>query len=194
MPIRLRSHGFIEVMSRPSNRIRPPLGGRTPAIILNSVLFPAPFGPMTPSTSPTSTVRSRRSITFSPPNARDSAARMSMFPVAPRRLGGVGLSAIFHHFRFALHRNIRRRGIIDDDEFERPLLALAPLGRRHFDFAAIGQRSRLEVDWADNRPVIRFAQRVPDRCRIVDLLAALQRIGRDLEERVTKAQAHRSLL
>ena len=40
------------VMSRPSRRIVPASGARPPAIRLNSVVLPAPFGPMMPSASP----------------------------------------------------------------------------------------------------------------------------------------------
>ena len=36
----------------PSNTISPELAGNTPVIKLNSVVLPAPFGPMTPNTSP----------------------------------------------------------------------------------------------------------------------------------------------
>ena len=36
----------------PSNRMRPPLGRSTPEIMLNSVVLPAPFGPITLQISP----------------------------------------------------------------------------------------------------------------------------------------------
>ena len=38
--------------STPSNRMRPPLGRSTPEIMLNSVVLPAPFGPITLQISP----------------------------------------------------------------------------------------------------------------------------------------------
>ena len=42
-------------MRWPAKVIEPPSGSKTPAIMLNSVVLPAPFGPMTPQISPAST-------------------------------------------------------------------------------------------------------------------------------------------
>src|ERR1700688_4772482 len=125
MPIRLRSHGFIAVMSRPSSRMRPPLGGNTPPIRLNSVLLPAPFGPRIPRISPASTERSRPSMTRRPPNARDNDDRVSM-------VGGSVAVTSSHGFSRALKRDVRDLAIIDDYQFQRPLLALAPLSGNTF--------------------------------------------------------------
>src|SRR3989441_3667389 len=53
-------------MSSPLNRTRPAVGLR-PQMTLNSVAFPAPFGPMSPSTSPPFTESSMRSRAQTPP-------------------------------------------------------------------------------------------------------------------------------
>src|SRR2546427_2289904 len=66
MPRRQISCGRSPVMSSSLNRTRPAVG-LSPQITLNSVVFPAPFGPMTPSTSPRSTERSIRSRAWTPP-------------------------------------------------------------------------------------------------------------------------------
>src|SRR3954468_971836 len=61
-------------MSRPSRRIRPEFGARSPVITLNSVVLPAPFGPMSPvtwpgaadsETSSTATLPPKRTMTSS---------------------------------------------------------------------------------------------------------------------------------
>ena len=55
MPTPTRWCGGIAVMSRPSNRIRPAVGGKKPLIRLKNVVLPAPLGPMTARSSPGST-------------------------------------------------------------------------------------------------------------------------------------------
>src|SRR5438270_11192971 len=54
----------------PANRTVPWLGSSMPVIRLNSVDFPAPFGPMTARTSPSSTRIATWSTATSPPNRR----------------------------------------------------------------------------------------------------------------------------
>src|SRR5215813_4703650 len=66
MPRRQISCGRSPVMSSSLNRTCPVVGLR-PQITLKSVVLPAPFGPMTPSTSPRSTERSMRSRAWTPP-------------------------------------------------------------------------------------------------------------------------------
>ena len=48
MPIRDTFQAGDPVMSRPSNAIVPVVGGRKPDSRWNSVVLPAPLGPMTP--------------------------------------------------------------------------------------------------------------------------------------------------
>ena len=54
MPRRDRACGGIDVMSEPSNSIRPVVGAASPVIRLNRVVLPAPLGPITASASPPS--------------------------------------------------------------------------------------------------------------------------------------------
>ncbi len=74
--------GGARVMSLPSKRMRPAFGRRLPVIRLNSVVLPAPFGPMMPSASPRATEGDARRR----PSARRSdfetfsSARISCLP------------------------------------------------------------------------------------------------------------------
>jgi len=56
--------------SRPSKRTDPVVGRRTPEIRLNTVVFPAPFGPTRLTISPSLTSTSKRSTAVSPPKRR----------------------------------------------------------------------------------------------------------------------------
>ena len=47
-PSRVRWYGGADVTSRPSSVRVPDVGGSRPEIRLNSVVLPAPFGPMMP--------------------------------------------------------------------------------------------------------------------------------------------------
>ena len=58
------------VMSSPANTMRPAFGVWKPEIRLNSVVLPAPFGPMTAVTPPSATSRSMASTATRPPNRR----------------------------------------------------------------------------------------------------------------------------
>src|SRR5438045_9160855 len=57
-------------MSLPSNRIVPAVGGRNPDSRLKHVVFPAPLGPINPTISPSSTVRSTPLTAARPPKYR----------------------------------------------------------------------------------------------------------------------------
>lgn len=81
------------VIGLPSNRIAPLVGLIVPAIMLNSVVFPAPLGPMTPLICPPGTVRLTPLTALTPPNRRVSA-RVSSIPLTrsllhPLRLRGL---------------------------------------------------------------------------------------------------------
>src|SRR5712692_9056623 len=56
-------------MLRSSKRMLPPFGWAMPLIMLNRVVLPAPFGPITLTISPLSTWRSRPSIARTPPKS-----------------------------------------------------------------------------------------------------------------------------
>ena len=55
-------------MSRSNNWIEPPSGASSPVMRLNSVVLPAPFGPMISRRSPGSTFRLTLAVTRRPPN------------------------------------------------------------------------------------------------------------------------------
>src|SRR5712691_106091 len=57
MPRRHASSGVTPSMRAPAKRIVPSSGGNAPAIILNSVVLPAPFGPITAKIAPSGTVK-----------------------------------------------------------------------------------------------------------------------------------------
>src|SRR5690242_5046387 len=67
-------------MSAPRNRTRPAVGARNPVTRLNSVVLPAPFGPISPTISPSRTVNETPSTARSPPNARARPATSSTAP------------------------------------------------------------------------------------------------------------------
>ena len=67
MPIRERACGGFAVMSEPANSTRPAVGATSPVIKLNIVVLPAPFGPITPSASPSATVSLTVSTALSAP-------------------------------------------------------------------------------------------------------------------------------
>src|SRR4029450_9601099 len=56
------------VMSRPSSRTRPSVGGSSPLTVLNSVVLPAPLGPMRPTISPAETFTLTPVSAARPPN------------------------------------------------------------------------------------------------------------------------------
>ena len=70
-------------MSSPAKMTRPASGATVPVAMPNSVVLPAPFGPMMPSASPSASERSTPSATTTAPN------RFEIFSSA--RIGAMGL-------------------------------------------------------------------------------------------------------
>src|ERR1700682_2429543 len=66
------------VMSSPAKRIRPASGRRLPASWAISVVWPAPFGPMTACVSPSRTSRSMPSLARSAPKLLDRPVTSSI--------------------------------------------------------------------------------------------------------------------
>ncbi len=66
MPARARRLGANAVMSWPPSRMRPALGRVRPDTRLNSVVLPAPFGPISACTPPCAISRSTASTATSP--------------------------------------------------------------------------------------------------------------------------------
>src|SRR6201996_3771479 len=69
MPAAQMRCGARPVMSRPSKEIRPASGRWKPAMAANSVVLPAPLGPIRPTISPAFTVSDAWSTAFRPPKA-----------------------------------------------------------------------------------------------------------------------------
>src|ERR1700744_2495955 len=65
------------VMSRPSKVMAPVLAGVTPQTVLTSVVLPAPFGPIRPSTPPLPTENVTSRSACKPLKRRDTALRRS---------------------------------------------------------------------------------------------------------------------
>ncbi len=68
IPRRVRRCGRIRVIDSPLQLSEPASGATKPQITLNSVVLPAPFGPITPSTSPAWTSSETPSSATTPPN------------------------------------------------------------------------------------------------------------------------------
>ena len=68
MPRRQTASAARPSMRRPAKVIVPPSGTKTPAIMLKSVVLPAPFGPMTPQISPAATSNVTASTAVRPRN------------------------------------------------------------------------------------------------------------------------------
>ncbi|MCY1217988.1 hypothetical protein D9M72_299210 [compost metagenome] len=67
MPRWQRMNTGSRVTSSPWKRMRPLSAATPPAMRLNSVLLPAPLGPMMPNASPGARARLRSSVTFTEP-------------------------------------------------------------------------------------------------------------------------------
>jgi hypothetical protein len=67
MPARAMRCGGSELMRAPSSEIFPAASGASPVVALTSVVFPAPFGPMSPSTCDGSTASETSFSASTPP-------------------------------------------------------------------------------------------------------------------------------
>src|SRR4029077_17571833 len=78
IPRRATWCGLDPVMSRPSKTTRPAVGWNSPVTLLNSVVLPAPLGPMRAKTSPRLICRLTLSTATSPPKrlVRSVSTRM----------------------------------------------------------------------------------------------------------------------
>src|SRR5919198_1045436 len=88
IPARMRPCTDSWVTSRPRNRIRPPSGGKSPEIRFTSVVFPAPFEPISASTSRSLTVKSTWSTAWVSPKYLTRSLvtrRLTSAPLPPAR-------------------------------------------------------------------------------------------------------------
>src|SRR5258707_12549781 len=76
----MRSKGGKLVTSSPKKRIVPEVGGKSPVMQLNSVVFPAPLEPSTARRSPGRTVSVTSVSAASAPNSRDTPRSSSAAP------------------------------------------------------------------------------------------------------------------
>ena len=94
-PARRAACGLRPTMSRPSSRISPVSGRRKPLSRLNSVVLPAPFGPMMPRISFRRSSKLTSWTAFRPPKERDRlrTSRMTS-PLADRFCGVDGADSV----------------------------------------------------------------------------------------------------
>src|SRR6266851_9944897 len=123
--------GARPVTSRPRKRIRPESGRRAPAIRLKSVVLPEPLGPMTPSSSPSSSVKLTSLTAWTPPKPLDSRSTSRRGMSRVRAIRGSTL----REGRRGIGERSRRR-LLGPDQL---LLAVDPLEERLLDDArAVG--------------------------------------------------------
>src|ERR1700761_8792596 len=84
MPSRARVLGGAKVTSLPANEMAPVVGMVSPARQLKNVDLPAPFGPMRPMISPSSTARSAPATARNVPNALDTLVASSSMEAFPQ--------------------------------------------------------------------------------------------------------------
>ena len=111
-PRRTRCQAGIAVTSRPSWTTRPASGNSSPLSTLNSVVLPAPFGPMMAKVSPRPTVRSTFFRTFTAGYDLNTPVACSNGPLMARVLSGPHVATAGSRPRGGLpaHRAPRRGG------------------------------------------------------------------------------------
>src|SRR6516225_605625 len=179
MPRRQRCSGGKRVMSAPLQMTRPESGATVPLAMPNSVVLPAPFGPMIPSASPSASARSIASATTTAPNrfeifssASIAGTRGSYTPggCRPRESGDAYSRGSGHgsHFRgndriertrlrqqlqLAAHGDLGRAFVGGDDQVELVALAL-PLPRNQWGLGHVLHRLPGPLHRTDDRLVI----------------------------------------
>src|SRR6185437_8226244 len=123
-PRRHRSAVETEVTSSPRKRTRPRVGACAPTSRLSKVVFPAPFGPTTPTASPADTEKSTPSRTTRAPKLFVSPVASSRTP--SERMPGIpdaGARSAVERPEFRLDGNIRVGGVLGHRIVERELRA-----------------------------------------------------------------------
>ncbi len=86
MPILAISSGLSPVMSFPNSLTDPAVGLKTPDMILNTVVLPAPFGPISPYNARSEIERSKLLTAARPPNCipifSQTSAKSFIFDIA----------------------------------------------------------------------------------------------------------------
>src|ERR1035437_1197074 len=178
MPLRQRRSGGRRGMSSPAKITRPASGATVPAAMPNSVVLPAPFGPMMPSASPSASARSTLSATTTAPN------RFEIFSSA--RIGAMVSIASADRLQLASERNFRRGLVRGDHQLGLAGLAL-PLPGDQRGLGDVLHRRPGPVDRPNHRLVVCGYDRLQDRLRIAQVLGALEHVDSPFEQRVLEA-------
>src|SRR3990172_1227049 len=93
-------------MSRPKSAMRPPVGACSPLMRLNSVVLPAPFGPMIARRSPGWISRLTSSTARSPPNAFVTPERLSALAGAALIVSAVLAGRVVPAVHGGLHERV----------------------------------------------------------------------------------------
>src|SRR6266853_4489152 len=151
MPRRARRCGGRRVMSRPSNTMRPWVGRTTPVTALNSVVLPAPLGPMIARRSP-------RGIDMLTPSTARSASK------ATTSSSKVSTASVTVDCR------ARRRAVGENDSASLHALEAARVGRLlQVDFRIVLPELRnVRIDLGGHVPV--FAVGAPDHLADIDVV------------------------
>src|SRR6056297_1554822 len=165
----------------------------SPLIRLKSVVFPAPLGPRMPSTSPFRTSKPRSLSTRTAPKdfprpRAESNTEVSPFPVIADALLRPGQRL---HRLFGFEERID--SIVDNLQFERPLLALYPLPPEDRRCRHVRVRPRREIDRPDQGLHVRRLQCIAVGCTVQWVGRAPQSVDGNFPDRVAIAQRLRPL-
>src|SRR5262245_9008354 len=183
MPARQRPCGGMFARSWPSKRMRPAVGATAPSMRLNSVVLPAPFGPMMPTASPGAIARSRSSATMIEP-------KFFLRPTTSSSMTGQRIARSGDGLHLAADRDRRRRLVVGDDDIVFPVLE-PPLAA---DERCLGDILRGKRRQVRTIPLHLANDCIQIRCgncrgkRLgVTVRRTLQHIDRDLEQRMDEA-------
>ncbi len=190
MPSRLISCGRKPVMSRSRKNTRPLSGFNRPEIRLNSVVLPAPFGPMMACNRPPGRLRLRLSVAVRPPNffVRFSVRRIASTHGSLRNFAGTGSIARGAVMRSSASRHrptmpLRRKDDREDRQRADDQRMMLPMRRNHLanddEQCRADNRAEQRSRAADDSPYQPFARNVVEHvgCRGVAAEERKQRAG-----------------
>src|SRR5215469_871177 len=167
-PRRHRPAASSRVTARPANRTSPPSGASSPAMRPNRLVFPAPFGPTIPTTSPAPTAIDRSSAMTTRPNRFVTRSSSSSGLVIRSRVGRLQVGGDLR---------IGKQRVVHDLHLHRELRALLPLDAdRRGDGDAGGGTARCEIQRAGDALDVHLVDGVGDLGLVVRI--AHRRKGR----------------